>query len=166
MKKLFFLLFTLITSFSYAQNEITERQPFTLELAIDNEQYYQMQVDKSHYFVKNNVLQIYPTEKLNIEVEIKNDTIFSMKVVEKITDPKRTIKIEFFQHVDDRKPEGMILTVTNPFERKLNYNAMMYIFGHNKWLSTSIIPIEPNLINYETWPDVIITLVLDKWRFE
>ena len=89
-----------------------------------------------------------------------------MKVVEKIVEPKRTIQIEFLQNVKDKKPEGMMLKVTNPFDRKLNYNAMMYIVGHNKWLSTSIIPILPNLVNYETWNDVIITLVLEKWRFE
>ncbi len=42
----------------------------------------------------------------------------------------------------------------------------MYIVGYNKWLSTSIIPILPNLVNYETWNDVIISLVLERWRFE
>jgi hypothetical protein len=166
MKKTLFIIIILIANFCYSQNEIKEREPFVLKLAVDNEQFYQMDIPKSKYFVKENIIQIYPTEKLNIEVEIKNDTIYSMKVVEKIVEPKRTIQIEFLQNVKDKKPEGMMLKVTNPFDRKLNYNAMMYIVGNNKWLSTSIIPILPNLVNYETWNDVIITLVLEKWRFE
>lgn len=166
MKKTLFIIIIFIANFCYSQNEIKEREPFVLKLAVDNEQFYQMDIPKSKYFVKENIIQIYPTEKLNIEVEIKNDTIYLMKVVEKIVEPKRTIQIEFLQDVKDKKPEGMMLKVTNPFDRKLNYNAMMYIVGHNKWLSTSIIPILPNLVNYETWNDVIITLVLEKWRFE
>jgi hypothetical protein len=166
MKKTLFIIIIFIANFCYSQNEIKEREPFVLKLAVDNEQFYQIDIPKSKYFVKENIIQIYPTEKLNIEVEIKNDTIYLMKVVEKIVEPKRTIQIEFLQNVKDKKPEGMMLKVTNPFDRKLNYNAMMYIVGHNKWLSTSIIPILPNLVNYETWNDVIITLVLEKWRFE
>lgn len=166
MKKNLFIIILFIANFCYSQNEIKEREPFVLKLAVDNEQFYQMDIPKSNFFVKENIIQIYPTEKLNVEVEIKNDTIYSMKVVDKIVEPKRTIQIEFLQNVKDKKPEGMMLKVTNPFDRKLNYNAIMYIVGHNKWLSTSIIPILPNLVNYETWNDVIITLVLEKWRFE
>ena len=166
MKKILFIILTFTASFCYSQNEIKEREAFALKLAVDSEQFYQMDVPKSKYFVKENILQIYPTEKLNVEVEIKSDTIFSMKVVEKIIEPKKTIEIEFLQNVKENKPNGMMLKVTNPFDQKLNYNAMMYIVGNNKWLSTSIIPILPNLVNYETWNDVIITLVLEKWRFE
>jgi len=166
MKKTLLIIITFIANFCYSQNEIKEREPFVLKLAVDNEQFYQMDIPKSKYFVKENIIQIYPTEKLNIEVEIKNDTIYSMKLIEKIVEPKRTIQIEFLQNVKDKKPEGMMLKVTNPFDRKLNYNAMIYIVGNNKWLSTSIIPILPNLVNYETWNDVIITLLLEKWRFE
>jgi len=166
MKKILFIILTFASNLSFSQNEIKEREPFVLKLAVDNEQFYQMDVPKSKYFVKENIIQIYPTEKLNIEVEIKSDTIFSMKVVQKIVEPKRTIQIEFFQNITEKKPEGMMLKVTNPFNRKLNYNAMMYIVGNNKWISTSIIPIQPNLMNFEMWNDVIITLVLEKWRFE
>jgi hypothetical protein len=166
MKKILFIILTFTASFCYSQNEIKEREPFVLKLAVDSEQFYQMDVPKSKYFVKENIIQIYPTEKLNIEVEIKNDTIFAMKVVEKIMEPKRTIQIEFFQNVKEKKPEGMMLKVTNPFDKKLNYNSMMYIVGNNKWISTSIIPIQPNLMNFEMWNDVIITLLLEKWRFE
>ena len=166
MKKILFVILTFTASFCYSQNEIKEREPFVLKLAVDSEQFYQMDVPKSKYFVKENIIQIYPSEKLNIEVAIKNDTIFAMKVVEKIVEPKRTIQIEFFQNIKEKKLEGMILKVINPFDKKLNYNAMMYIVGNNKWISTSIIPIQPNLMNFEMWNDVIITLVLEKWRFE
>lgn len=166
MRKLFLLILISINSICYSQNEIKERQPFVLKLAVNNDQFYHMNVEKSNYFVKENILQIYPSEKLNIEVQITNNSISSMKVVKKIVNPKTTIQIEFKQIIRDKKSEGMMLIVKNPFNRKLTYNANMYIVGHSKWIPTSIIPIRPNIVGYETWSDVIITLALDKWRFE
>jgi hypothetical protein len=166
MKKILVLLLTFTASFCYSQNDIKERQPFVLKLAVDNDQFYKMNVEKSNYFVKENILQIYPTEKLNVEVQITNNNISSMKVVKNIVNPKTTIQIEFRQNTKDKKSEGMMLIVKNPFNKKLIYDAQMYIVGHNKWIPTSIIPILPNIVGYETWNDVIITLVLEKWRFE
>jgi hypothetical protein len=166
MRKIIFLILISINSICYSQNDIKERQPFVLKLAVDNDQFYKMNVEKSNYFVKENILQIYPSEKLNIEVQINNNSISSMKVVKKITNPKTTIQIEFKQNIKDKKSEGMMLIVKNPFNKKLIYDANMYIVGHNKWIPTSIMPILPNIIGYETWSDVIITLALDKWRFE
>ncbi len=124
MRKILVIILTFTVSLCYSQNEIEQREPFSLKLAVDSEQFYEMDVPKSKYFVKEKILQIYPTEKLNIEVEIKSDTIFSMKVVEKVVDPKKTLQIEFLQNVKENKPNGMILKVTNPFDLKLNYNAI------------------------------------------
>jgi hypothetical protein len=169
MKKILLLILISINSIisiCYSQNDIKERQPFVLKLAVDNDQFYRMNVEKSNYFVKENILQIYPTEKLNIEVQFVNDYISSMKVVKKIINPKTTIQIEFRQNIKDKKSEGMMLIVKNPFNKKLIYNAQMFIVGQNKWIPTSIMPIFPNIVGYETWSDVIITLALDKWRFE
>lgn len=166
MRKILFLILLSINCTCYSQNDIKERKPFVLKLAIDNDQFYQMNVEKSNYFVQENNLQIYPTEKINIEVQINDNLISSMKVVKEIINPKQTIQVEFKQNIKDKKSEGMMLIVKNPFSKKLIYNANMYIVGHNKWISTSIMPIMPNLVGYEMWNDVIITLSLDKWRFE
>ncbi|WP_281631726.1 hypothetical protein [Flavobacterium luteolum] len=95
MKEIIFLVLTLVANFCYSQNEIKERKPFLLRLVVDKEQFYQIQINKSEYFVKENVIQIFPTEQLNIEAEIKNDTISSMKVVEKIENPKKLYKFNF-----------------------------------------------------------------------
>jgi hypothetical protein len=166
MRKILFLSLMLINSICNSQNEIKERKPFVLKLAVDNDQFYKMNVEKSNYFVKENILQIYPSEKLNIEVQISNNTISSMKVVKDIINPKTTIQIEFRQNIKNRKSESMMLIVKNPFNKKLIYDAQMYIVGHKKWIQTSIIPIAPNIVGYETWGDIIITLALSKWRFE
>lgn len=164
MKIIVTLCTILFFQVSIAQNLNPHREAFTLKLPVDGVNYYEQEIKSGPYFVYKNILQIYPSEKINIEVELKNDTISSMKVVKENLDPKKTIEIEFSQTAKDGKSEMMILKLKNPFNRKLEYKAKMYIVGQNKWMNTSIIPVQPNLIGYETWTDVIITLALDNWK--
>jgi hypothetical protein len=160
------ILLSLSFAFTYAQNEKEKRDEFTLILPVDEEQYYEQKVDSSLYFIKEKVLQIYPGEKLFIEVEINKKEITSMKVVKENLNPEKTIKIEFTQTVKDRKSEMMMLEIVNPFKKDLEYKAMMFIVGHDKWISTSVLPVKAKLTGYETWPDVIITLVLTEWKLK
>lgn len=164
MKKITFVLF-LLSMICYSQNQKIDRESFKLELVANAENNYSVNISKSPYFVKEKVLQIYPGEELNIETEIKGDSIFSMRVVDKVIFPEKTIKLKFLQNVTDRKNTQMILSVVNPFNRKLVYDAMIYTVGGQQWSPTSIIPIQPKLVGYETWPDVIATMALEKWRF-
>ena len=164
MKKTTFALL-ILSMVCYSQNQKIDRKPFKLELVADAENNYSANISKSPYFVKEKVLQIYPGEELNIETEIKGDSIFSMKVVDKISFPEKTIKLKFIQNVTDRKNTQMILSVVNPFDKKMVYDAKIYTVGGQRWSPTSIIPIEPKLVGYETWPDVIATMALEKWRF-
>ena len=151
---------------AFAQNEKVNRDAFILQLPVDGEQYYEQKVESSPYFVKEKVLQIYPGEKLYIEVEVKKNEIISMKVVNENLNPEKTIEIEFTQKVEDRKNEWMMLRIENPFKKDLEYKAMMFIVGHDKWINTNVLPIQAKLSGYETWPDVIITLVLTEWKLK
>ncbi len=167
MKKIFSLILLLIIGFSLnAQNEKPEREAFKLKVAIDSVNFYQQDVAKSPYFVKEQILQIYPSEKIFIETEIKSDSIYSMSVVKENLNPEKTIIVEFNQNVNGRMHDGMMLSVKNPFDKTLKYEALMYINGGTEWIPTSIIPIRPNLVNYELWNDVILSLVLVEWKIE
>lgn len=163
MKQILLFIFTFSISICNAQ---TERKALTLNLAIDAENYYAAEIPKSPYFVKEKVLQIYPGEKLLIETEIKGDSIYTMKVVSQNTNPERTIEVEFSQNEEDRNRVNSTLKVKNPFGKKLNYNALMFSPVSQTWKRTSIIAIPAKLQNFEMWPHSIITIVLDKWRFE
>lgn len=163
MKKILIFFIFLTTTFSFSQQN---RKAFTLEIAANETQQYKAEIPESPYFVKEKILQIYCGEKIFIECEIAKDTISKMKIVEKNINPKKTIEIEFNQHSEDRKNINTMLVVKNPFNRKLNYNALMFTPISQTWKPTSIIPIQPQLMNFETWPHAIITIVLEKWRFE
>ena len=166
MKNTLIILCFLIFALCTAQNEKVNREAFTLKLAIDTEHDYSMKVESTPYFVKERIMQIYPSEKLFIETEIKGDTIYSMKVVTKNTHPDKTIEIEFSEDAKDRNNITSMLIVTNPFNKTLRYNALMYTPISQKWKETSILAIRPKLQNFETWPHAIITLVLEQWRLE
>lgn len=167
MKKIKILLFLILSVASTnAQNKKNERDSFQLKVAIDSVNYYKQEIPKSPYFVENKILQIYPSEKIFIEAEIKSDSIHSMFVVKENLNPEKTIIIEFKQKVKGRIHDGMMLSVKNPFNKTLKYEALMYINGRTDWVSTSIIPIQPNLVNYELWRDIILSLVLLEWKIE
>lgn len=166
MKKqlLLILILGLISLNLFSQNENLYRQEFVLKLPVNGEQFYEQKVVKSPYFVKDKILQIYPGEKLFIEIEKTKNSIDSMKVVKENINPNKTITVELTQIVKDRKSESMILKVENPFDKDLEYKAMMYIVGHDKWIQTNVLPVKSKLIGFETWNDVIITLVLSDWK--
>ncbi|MBR9915280.1 MAG: hypothetical protein GYB32_10725 [Algicola sp.] len=167
MKKTISIILLLIFGISLnAQNEKPEREAFKLKIAIDTVNFYQQDVGKSPYFVQDKILQIYPSEKIFIETEVKSDSIYSMSVVKENLNPERTIIVEFNQNVKGRIHVGMMLTVKNPFDKSLKYEALMFINGGTEWIPTSIIPIRPNLVSYELWKDVILSLVLVEWQME
>ncbi|PCJ64880.1 MAG: hypothetical protein COA58_11440 [Bacteroidetes bacterium] len=166
LKTLLTIILSLTLGFTYAQNEKTNREEFVLKLPVDGEQFYEQQVDKSPYFVKENVLQIYPGEKVFVEVELKKKEITSMKVVEKNLNPEKTIEIEFTQNTKDRKSESMMLKIVNPFKKDLEYKAMMFIVGHNQWIDTTVLPVKSKLTGYESWTDIIITIALSDWKLK
>lgn len=160
------ILLTLSFAFTYAQNDKEKREEFTLQLPVDGKQYYQQKIESTPYFVKEKVLQIYPGEKLFIEVEADKKKIISMKVVKENLNPDKTLEIKFTQSVKDQKNELMMLEIANPFKKDLEYKALMYIVGHNKWIDTNVLPVRAKMSGFETWPDVIITLVLSDWKLK
>jgi hypothetical protein len=165
--RLLLILNLTLTSLNlFSQHEDPYRQEFVLKLPVDGEQFYEQRVAKSPYFVKDKMLQIYPGERLFIQVDKTGNSIDSMKVVKENINPNKTITIEFTQNVKDRKSEFMILKIVNPFDKDLGYKARMYIVGHNKWIETSVLPVKSKLIGFETWSDVIITLVLSDWKLD
>jgi hypothetical protein len=164
IKTIAFFFGLIMADFCFGQQEF--REDFTLKLPVDSVRYYQQEVKKSPYFVKENTLQIYPGEHVFIETELKEGKLESMKVVKENVNPSKTIEVEFSQDTEDRKHKGMVLQVSNPFDSNLLYDATMYTVGEPKWVETSILPIKPKLTGFELWNDVIITIVLHNWRLQ
>jgi len=166
IKTLLAILLIFNITITFAQNEKPKREEYILKLPVDGEQFYEQKVESTPYFVKENVLQIYPGEKLFIEVESTKNEITSMKVVKENINPGKTVEMEFTQETKDKKNKMMMLKIINPFNKDLEYKAMMFIVGHDNWINTDVFPVKAKLTGYETWTDVIITIVLSDWKFK
>jgi hypothetical protein len=89
-----------------------------------------------------------------------------MKSVKENINPEKTITITFSQLTEGKKHNGMILNIHNPFDKKLEYKANMFLMHYDKWVPTSVLPIQANLSAYETWPDIIVSIGLYGWEFK
>jgi hypothetical protein len=149
-----------------AQNEMPNREPFTLKLAIDNEYFYEEEILKTPYFEKKYILRIYPSEHINIEVEFLNNSIYSMKVVKENLYPEKTIEISFEQIQNGRLNETMQFHIKNPFDNVFTYKVLMVVFGSDELILTRVLPVSPKSKNIEFWESVIISLILADWKIE
>jgi hypothetical protein len=166
MKKTFILLALLTFAFGFSQNDDPEREAFVLKVERNAKQFYAQQVNQVMYFVVDQTLQIYPYEKVNVEVETRADTIYSMKTVDKNLFPERTIEIEFCQTVENHVARPTQLWIKNPFNKKLKYNVIAYSVEDREWQTTNK-SAKANWSSNEIWhTQVVSSLVLKDWKLE
>ena len=165
MKKVLFVsLFLLLSALIYSnENTIIERPSYNLILCVDENGFWEWTVPQSPYVFSENYIQFYPGETLFIEADIVNNEIIKLTVVKEIINKSKTIIINFNQVVNEDNSKIhklMLLTVTNPFNRNLEYQADIYLILYDRWVNTSTIPVRAILTSYESWPDIIGTIVL------
>jgi hypothetical protein len=167
MKKNLFALAFILFAFAAAaqENDLPVRTAYKMKMAMDTTNYFQMDVKADPYIFPDRSLQIYPGEKLFIEVKNKGKKIVEIKNVKENLNPEKTLIIEFVQETKGREHTMMMLTVTNPFKYTLNYKCLIYLLKFDKWTETSVIPVRPGLSSIETWPDLIATMALKEFRF-
>ena len=59
----------------------------------------------------------------------------------------------------------MLLTVQSKLDHRLSYEALMTVPKREGIQNTSVVPIEPRLASFESWPHPIVQLVLRNFRF-
>lgn len=167
MKKIFFILVCLfsITQITFAEGELT-RKAFDLKLAVDNDRFYTTRLSESPFVTKDNTVQMYPGEDLFFEVEVVEDKIVKLIAVKENKFPEKTLEISFKQECNDKVHELMMLSIKNPFDKDLNYKALIYLMEHKKWVSTSVLPVVAGKVSFETWPDIIVTIALTNWTLK
>lgn len=161
------LSFIFTTAICFGQaNDLPQRDAFKLNIAVDDTNFYNTDIKASAYVLPDNTIQLYPGETIFVEVELAKKEIKNMKTVKENLHPDKTLVISFSQQTDGKVHKGMMLKIENPFNKKLEYKANMFLMKYNKWAPTSVIPIQPKLSSYETWPDLIVTLALTGWEFK
>ena len=167
MKILPFILSCLfIVSHSFAQsNDLPIRSAYKFKLAIDKKSFHQTSVKSSPYILKGGSIQIYPGEKVFIEIERIGDEIKSMKSVRENLNPEKTLRILFFQQATDRENDFMYLNIINPFNKNLKYKAYIFLPVQHKQVETVVDVIQANNETQEAWPHPIEAIALSGWKF-
>jgi hypothetical protein len=101
------------------------RPEYKIQLAVDGDILYEATIKASKYVIMDSVIQIYPGEKLFVEADFKRDNLTNFKIVPNIVDNSKTITLEFLQEVSGKKHKQMVLTVDNPFNQKIEFNAII-----------------------------------------
>jgi hypothetical protein len=161
------LSFVFRTAICFGQsNDLPQRDAFKLNIAVDDTNFYSADIKASSYILPENTIQLYTGEAIFVEVELDNKEIKSMKVVKENLHPEKTLIISFSQQTDGKIHKGMMLKIENPFDKKIEYKAKMFLMKYNKWAPTSIQPVQPKLTSFETWTDLIVTIALTGWEFK
>jgi hypothetical protein len=146
---------------SETQAEPAFRAPFSLKLHVDNEHYYEQKFDRVPYVADGDVY-LFAGEAFGINVTVAGDQLAGITYQ---PDPaKADVEFKFTQ---EKSPDGfmMLLVTRNKLKRKLFFDAQMTIPAKTEIYKTSVLPVEPNLSNFESWPHPIVQLVLNNFRF-
>jgi len=73
---------------------------------------------------------------------------------------KADVTFEFRQEVDANTAGMMMLTIHNRTSHQLRMKALMTVPGRKNAAETRIIPVEPGLTSFESWPHPIVKLLL------
>jgi len=137
------------------------RTPFDLKLQVDKKHYYQEHFADIPYVAGNDVY-LFAGEHFGINVTITDNQITG--IVYQSDPDKSDVDLKFWQEKSSAGPMMMLVT-HNKLKGRLLFDALMTIPEKQGTFKTSIIPIEPGLSNYESWPHPIVQLVLRNFRF-
>jgi hypothetical protein len=137
------------------------RSPFDLKLRVDKDHYYEQKFDRVPYVAAGDVY-LFVGEDFGVNVTITGDQVSA------ITYQQNAAKADVeFKLTQEKAPNGymMLLVTRNRLKRKLFFDALMTVPGKTGIYKTSVLPVEPNLSNFESWPNPIVQLVLQNFRF-
>ncbi len=164
MRRLFIWPALLFALAGQSQNELPERSGFTLNVKRNATQTFVQQINPGPYFPQTGALQLYPNERVFVEVEIKADTIFSMKTVRENLHPQRTLEIEFCQSESKTGARPSELWVKNPLATRVSFNVLAHSVTESAWQSRAehVLPVRTG---HALWKkEIVSSLVLKDWK--
>jgi hypothetical protein len=137
------------------------REPFTLKLHVDKEHYYEESFGKIPYVADNDVY-LFKGDAFGVDLLITNGVISGIAYQAETN--KASMTFHFTQEAKGDGGAMMLLVIKNQSKHKVFMDALMTVPGKKGLLKTSILPVEPKLSGYESWPEPIVQLVLRNIR--
>ena len=142
-------------------NGATFREPFTLKLHVDKEHYFEQEFPKTPYVYQDEVY-LFKGDAFGIDLQITIGVIRG--ILYQSDTNKAAVSFRFTQDVKDDGEPMMLLVIENRTKHKLFVDALMTVPAKERPQKTSILPVEPGLSSYESWPHPIVQLVLRNIR--
>lgn len=133
------------------------RAPFTLTLHVDRERYYEENIGEMPYVHKGGIY-LMKGDKFGVAVDIRGGKVASVAYQPNLDEADVTF--EFSQDVESDGGTMMLLVIQNRTTSSIKMKALMTVPGEQKTFETSILPVQPGLTNYESWPHPIVKLLL------
>jgi hypothetical protein len=163
MKLLPALFLMAVASTALAADDVVFREPFTLRLHLDKEHYVQYPIGKVP-FVHNGAVYLYNGESFGLHLNVEEGAVKSLGYT---PDAKTAdVSLDFTQKIKEDGSSMMLLTIVNHTKYKLAMQALMVTPNSKQPTATSIIPVEPGMTNFESWPHPIAQLVLHKLKVQ
>src|SRR5271166_6042000 len=137
------------------------RAPFTLKLHVDNGHYYEETFDKVPHVAENSVY-LFVGESFGVNVTVTENHISRITYQR---DPSKADVDFAFTQENSQNGWMMQLAIRNRLKRRLSFDALMTIPEKKGLYETSVLPVEPNLSSFESWPHPIVQLALRNFRF-
>jgi hypothetical protein len=137
------------------------REPFTLKLHVDKEHFYEEKFGKIP-FVHDGDVYLFKGDEFGLILDIQDNSIRTVKYQRDVK--KADVTLKFTQEVQPDGSAMMILHVHNNTKQTLNLDALMTVPEKKGIAKTSILPVQPGLSGFESWPHPIVQLVLRNLR--
>jgi hypothetical protein len=144
-------------------NGVVFREPFTLKLHVDKEHYYEQAFLKIPFVYQGDVY-LFKGDAFGIDLDITNGTIRGISY--QADTNKAAVTLRFTQEVREDGDLMMLLVIKNQTNRELFVDALMTVPEKETARETSILPLRPGLVGYESWPHPIVQLVLRNIRLQ
>ena len=143
-----------------------KRKPYLLTVAVDKKNTYEENLPESNYVLRDLTVQLYPGESVFIEIEQENGIVKNVRAVTENKFPEKTLIISFTQISKKKVHESMMLKIQNPFKYTLKYDAKTYLLNYKNWVNARVLPVQPGLSAYESWPELITSVAIGNLSFE
>lgn len=147
-----------------SQTNLVFREPFTLKIHVDKEHFYEERYERKIPFVAENVVYLFSGESFGLKLGVTNGEISTVTYQKEKAGAD--IEVEFKQEVKKDGDAMMMLVLKSNIKEVLYLDALMTVPGKKGIHKTSILPLQPGLMGFESWPHPIVQLVLRNLRLQ
>ena len=122
--------------------------------------WYERTIDDYPGAVQHIGLVVLPSQQIHVEADVSGNQLTNYSAVDKIEKPEKTIVASFVQRGDG----GMLLTLTQPFNRDVKFDMEILPVDGVHLATTSSLPVKVGMKSHEMWPDPISMVVLKNAR--